>query len=82
MKRVTIESDNRDIQLECPNCDMWEALGVDDPRKMLNALPIIDWLTMPAESNEVSVHECSDCETKFEVEWDYNNSKKIFQCTK
>ena len=82
MKRVTIESDNRDIQLECPNCDMWEQLGVDDPRKMLNALPIIDWLTMPAESNELSVHECSDCETKFEVEWDYNNSKKIFQCTK
>ena len=39
MKRVTIESDNRDIQLECPNCDMWEQLGVDDPRKMLNALP-------------------------------------------
>ena len=73
MKRVTIESDNRDIQVECPNCDMWEQLGVDDPRKMLNALPIIDWLTMPAESNEVSVNECSECETKFEVEWDYNN---------
>ena len=77
MKRVTIESDNRDIQLECPNCDMWEQLGVDDPRKMLNALPIIDWLTTPAETLEVSVNECTGCKTKFEVEWDYTNPWNI-----
>lgn len=75
MIRNKIEVAAQDIIVECPKCDMWEALGVDDPRKMLNALPIIDWLTMPFDDIEVSVHECSDCETKFEVEWDYFNSK-------
>ena len=74
MKRVKIEVYAQDILVECPNCDMWEALGVDDPRKMLNALPIIDWLTTCLINDlEVSVNECTGCKTKFEVEWDYNN---------
>ena len=76
MKRVKIESDCKDIHLDCPNCEMWEQLGVDDPRKSLNVLPIIEWLTMPSEENEVSINECVDCKTKFEVEWDYNNPMK------
>jgi hypothetical protein len=77
MKKATIESNNKDIYLECPNCDMWEELGVDDPRKRFNALPIIEWLTMPSEENEVSINECIDCKTKFEVEWDYDNPMRL-----
>ena len=77
MKRATIESNNRDIHLDCPNCDMWEQLSVDEPRKRLNVLPIVEWQTTSAEDNEVSVNECLDCKTKFEVEWDYDNPMRL-----
>ena len=73
MKRIKIESDNNNIHIDCPNCDMWEQLGIDDPRKMLNAFPIIEWYPDVINENETSVHKCTDCKTKFEVEWDYNN---------
>ena len=76
MKKAVIESDCSDIHLDCPNCEMWEQLGVDDPRKMLNALPIIEWVTTSAEDNEVSINECVGCRNKFEVEWDYDNPMK------
>jgi hypothetical protein len=77
MKKAVIESNNRDIHLECPNCEMWEQLGVDDPRKRLNALPIIEWVTTSAEDNEVSINECVGCRNKFEVEWDYDNPMRL-----
>ena len=71
MQRVKIKLDNKDIYVECPNCTMWEMLGVDDPRKSLNALPILAWLHDEADTNERSIHKCTDCETTFEVEWEY-----------
>ena len=76
MKRAVIESDCRDIHLECPNCEMWEQLSVDEPRNRLNALPIIEWVPTSAEDNEVSINECVGCRNKFEVEWDYDNPMK------
>jgi uncharacterized C2H2 Zn-finger protein len=73
MKRVKIESNGKEIHLDCPSCTMWEVLGIDDPRKMLNAMPIIEWYPDEDNDDEVSVHKCTECHTTFEVEWDYTN---------
>jgi hypothetical protein len=77
MKKAVIESDCRDIHLECPNCEMWEQLSVDEPRKRLNVLPILEWLITDNEDNEVSINECVGCHKKFEVEWDYDNPMRF-----
>ena len=71
MQRVKIETNNKNIHVVCPSCTMWETLGVDDPRKNLNALPILAWLPDEVDTNELSIHKCTDCETTFEVEWEY-----------
>lgn len=71
MKKVLLESNEDDIHIDCPYCDMWEQLGVDDPRKRLNVLPIIKWL--PDAEHEESVHECTQCKNQFIVVWDYDN---------
>ena len=73
MRQTTIESDERDIHIDCPHCDMWEQLGVDDPRKRLNVLPIIEWVGQPDGYNELSVNKCMECKSHFYVVWDYNN---------
>jgi uncharacterized C2H2 Zn-finger protein len=73
MKTTKIESDGRDIHLDCPHCDMWEQLGIDDPRKRLSALPIIEWKENVKGENEKSIHKCTQCENSFETEWDYDN---------
>ena len=71
MQRVKIETNNENIHVVCPTCTMWETLGVDDPRKNLNALPILAWLPDEVDTNELSINKCTDCETTFEVEWEY-----------
>lgn len=71
--RVKVESDDSNIHIDCPHCDMWEQLGVDDPRHRLNALPITKWHPDEDNENEVSEHECTQCKKTFEVEWDYDN---------
>lgn len=73
LKRVKLQSDSKDIHIGCPECDYQEQLGIDDPRKMLNELPIIAWYPDVDGRSEISVHKCSRCKTKFEIEWDYNN---------
>ena len=73
MLKTKIKSDSRNIHLDCPCCDNWEQLGVDDPRKMLNAIPIIEWYPDVIDRNEISIHKCTQCKTGFEVEWDYKN---------
>jgi len=71
MDKVKIESNDEHITIACPTCNMWETLGIDDPRKNLNALPILAWLPDEADTNERSINKCTDCETTFEVEWEY-----------
>jgi len=73
MKTIKVQSDEHNIHIDCPSCDMWEQLGVDDPRKRLNALPITEWEADEPNKNEVSHHKCLGCNTKFKVEWDYDN---------
>jgi len=73
MLKTKIKSDVWNIHLDCPCCDNWEQLGVDDPRKMLNAIPIIEWYPDVIDRNEISIHKCTQCKTEFEVEWDYKN---------
>lgn len=73
MKTVKIQSDNRNIQIECPHCDNWEQLGIDDPCKRLNGIPIIEWNPTREGQSDYSINECLECESKFEVEWDYDN---------
>tara|TARA_R100000935_G_scaffold35662_1_gene56417 strand:- start:836 stop:1087 length:252 start_codon:yes stop_codon:yes gene_type:complete len=73
--KIKICTDSLDqYHIDCPNCDMWESLGIDDPRHMLNALPLIEWVE-EGEGAEVSIHECSECEARFNVQWDYTNIK-------
>ena len=73
MKTVILQNNETDIYIACPNedCDICEGLGIDDPRKMLNALPIVHWETDEEDRNEVSHHKCSSCHEVFKVEWDY-----------
>ena len=71
METTKIEANDKDIHIDCPCCDMWEQLGIDDPRHMLNVLPIIEW--KEDEEKELSVHKCTQCSNEFQVEWDYNN---------
>ena len=73
MKSTKIITDQTNIWLECVQCDMWECLGIDDSSKRLNALPILRWEKEVDSENERSVHECTQCTTTFEVEWDYTN---------
>lgn len=71
-----VHSDDDCVFVECPSseCDNWETLGVDDPRKRLNVLPITEWITDTDEDGfEVSKHECTLCKTKFLIQWDYSN---------
>ena len=73
LKQIKIESDDSTIHIECPHCDTWEQLGIDDPRHRLSSLPITKWLDDTERGNEISRHECTQCKNEFEVEWDYNN---------
>ena len=71
MKRIKVATGENDIYVECPHCDNWESMGIDDPRENLDALPIIGWYE--EEEFDISMHECTSCQELFEVEWDYNN---------
>ena len=73
MKKIKIQSDEINIHLDCAHCNNWEQLGIDDPRKRLNVIPIIEWKEVEVNQNEVSIHRCTQCNKKFEVEWDYSN---------
>jgi len=73
MKRTKVQSNDKDIHIDCPHCDNWEQLGVDEARHHLNTMPILKWYPDKKGQNEVSLHECTQCKKKFEVEWDYNN---------
>ena len=79
MKKVKVQSNDDIINIDCPHCDNWEQMGVDDPRHHLNSLPIVKWLENEVliaygyAKHEESVHECNSCKTKFVVEWDYDN---------
>lgn len=73
MKRVKVQSDEDSILIDCPNCGYWESLGIDDPRKRLSEMPIVEWKPDLENGHELSEHECTNCEEHFEVEWDYDN---------
>ena len=75
--KIKICTDSLDqYHIDCPNCDMWESLGIDDSRSMLNAIPIISGGNEISfdTPNEISVNKCSECYYEFEVEWDYENT--------
>ena len=84
MKEVKVESDDKNVQITCPHCGNWEQIGVDEPRHRFESMPITDWIHDHDKlkvfgaytSCEVSVNQCSECDNKFEVEWDYDNKFK------
>ena len=80
MKKVIIGTDEDIVSVNCPNCDNWEALGIDDPRKRLNSLPIIKWFPDSEDTNEKSIHKCTDCDNEFQVEWDYRTCMTQQKC--
>ena len=69
MKKTKIETDEKNVFLNCPNCDNWEQKGIDDSRKNFDSLALIKWVE--SEKNEISVHKCENCFSEFSVEWDY-----------
>ena len=71
--KTKIKSNDKDIHLDCPYCDNWEELSVNDPRHMLNNIPILAWKGDVDGENEISMHQCTQCDKTFEVEWDYDN---------
>lgn len=81
MKKVKIESDDKNVQITCPHCGNWEQTGVDEPRHRFESMPVIEWifphiLLKAFNPNEVSVNRCTDCNNEFAVEWDYDNEFK------
>jgi hypothetical protein len=65
MKKILAEYMNEDCNLYCPNCDYWESMGRDDPRKRYHAIPVLEW-----NDNDTSIHKCSNCDEKFIVVWE------------
>ena len=57
----------------CPECDMTEWWGADEPRHRFNILELQEWLETDVDENEKSINKCCVCNTTFEVEWDYDN---------
>jgi len=75
LNKVKIEINDGNVSVMCPYCDMWEEMGVDEPRKGLHNLPIIQWVS-PVGGIEQSLHNCTGCGKSFFVEWDYNNASE------
>ncbi len=73
MEKIKIESDENSIYIDCPHCDAWEGLGIDDSRR-LHYMRIVEWRPYIYGENEFSIHQCTQCKSNFEVEWDYNNA--------
>tara|TARA_R110000751_G_scaffold144021_1_gene247650 strand:- start:384 stop:632 length:249 start_codon:yes stop_codon:yes gene_type:complete len=73
MKMTKIQSNDRSVHLDCAWCDNWEEIGIEEPRKKLNSMPIIRWNPDVCGENEKSIHVCNSCEMEFGVEWDYEN---------
>lgn len=73
MKATKIQNDDINVHIDCPHCDNWEQLGVDDPRHRFSNLAIIKWLPDVEGEHEKSIHECSQCKNEFKVVWDYDN---------
>lgn len=74
MIKIKIQSNSESIRLNCPFCHAWEELGIDDPRKRLHSLPILRWEPDKEDENEVSHHQCIQCNSRFRAEWDYQNT--------
>ena len=70
MKKTKIQADSKFVLIECPECTAWETASVDEARGKMHTFPITHW------EGEESVHECTECKSKFKVEWDYNNPLK------
>lgn len=70
-----LQSNDKDILIQCTNCDNWESQGVDDPRHHLNSLPITRWLPNSKQHGnyETSLHKCNCCDHRFRVIWNYEN---------
>jgi len=74
LKRIKIEKEGQDVFIDCPYCNNWETMGIDEQRKNFHTFPIIKWCGNTLNGNELSLHRCTECNKEFEVEWDYNNS--------
>lgn len=70
MEITIIETTEEDVTINCPHCGNWEALGIDDPRHHFRSLPVLDWIGIDEDGNELSRNGCS-CGEEFIVTWDY-----------
>lgn len=66
MKQVIISTTEDSVHVDCPHCDYWEELGIDDARHNLSTLPILRWF-----DERVSINLCTNCREIFKVLWDY-----------
>lgn len=72
MKTIKVGTSEDSVTVVCPHCDNWEETGIDDPRKSLTYIPILQFLK-DKNGFELSKHNCTDCNNDFIVEWDYEN---------
>lgn len=67
-----IDTDTENVMIDCPYCDNWESMGIDDPRKNFNEFEF-DWIGNSDRRNELSLTTCTSCNNEFLLEWDYDN---------
>ena len=72
MKTEVTKIINDKVCIDCPNCDMWEEISIDESRYNLQSMPIIEWLSYPKEY-DISVNKCNECNEFFRLEWNYEN---------
>jgi len=73
MELIKIISDKERLCIDCPECDNWEQLTIDEPRHKLQIFSIEEWYPDIEGKNEISRMKCSLCENEFNLEWDYSN---------
>lgn len=73
-----IEVKNDDVTINCPSCDNWEVINIDQPRHKLHSFYVCAWeYNKDSTSPEVSLVACHGCKTDFRLIWDYKNKVSL-----
>jgi hypothetical protein len=73
MKQTVIKTSAENVHIDCPNCDNWEQIGIDEPRHRLQSITLVEWMPSTSRKVEVSINHCTVCNKQFSLLWDYKN---------
>ncbi len=76
LELITIDSDEHNVYIECPQCGNTEQQPIDQQRHHLQTFTLIDWKADTPEGHERSEMNCCNCHTKFILIWKY---KSVFE---